>query len=250
MKRLLRAGGCVLLALSAAACAEQGPPPPPPGAIPAGQSIGAGEISGRVTFSGIVPPPEVINMSSDAACQARGEGQAREDIVVGSNGALRNVFVHVVSGLGDRVFAPPPAPVVLDQKGCTYRPRVIGVQVDQILELVNSDPTLHNVHAMAAGNKSFNVGLPVQGMKVRRFFERPEVMVRMKCDLHNWMAAYIGVVSHPFYAVTGDDGGFAIKGLPAGEYELEAWHEVFGTQRATVVLGEGESKRIELGFRP
>ncbi len=236
-------------ALVIVACAQDVPPPPPAGAIPAGQSIGTGEVAGRVTFSGAPPPPEVISMSSDAACQATGAGQVREDLAVDAGGGLRNVFVRVASGLGDRVFAPPASPAVLDQRGCTYRPHVLGVQVHQILEIVNSDPTLHNVHSMPAANKPFNVGMSAQGMRITRFFTVPEVMVRVRCDLHNWMTAWLGVVDHPFHDVTRDGGGFSIKGLPAGTYEIEAWHELFGSLKETVTLADGEKKEIAFEFR-
>jgi hypothetical protein len=239
----------LVLPAALAACSEPGPPPPPAGAIPAGQAIGTASVEGRVTFSGTAPPLEVISMASDAACQARSGGQTREDVLVGPAGGLRNVFLHVASGMEGRVFAPPAAPVVLDQRGCTYRPRVLGIQVNQILEIVNSDPTLHNVHSMPAGNRPFNVGMPVEGMRIRKFFAQPEVMVRMKCDLHNWMAAYVGVLDHPFHAVSDEEGRFAIRGLPAGTYAVEAWHEVFGTQRQAVTLGEGERREIAFEFR-
>jgi hypothetical protein len=249
MKGSIRLAGALLSAAILNGCAEQGPPPPPPGAVPAGQPIGSGEIAGMVTFVGAVPPPEVINMSSDGVCQSRSSGQTREDIVVGAGGGTKNVFVHVASGLSGRVFAPPKTAVTLDQRGCTYRPRVVGVQVNQPLEIINSDPTLHNVHSMPAGNQPFNVGMPVEGMRVRKWFTRPEVMVRMKCDLHNWMTAWVGVVDHPFHAVSGEDGRFALRGLPAGEYVVEAWHETFGAQRSTVRMEEGERKQIAFEFR-
>lgn len=242
--------GIVMLA-SLASCASDAPPAPPPGAIPAGQKLGTSSIAGRAVFQGQIPPVEVINMSSDSACQASGAGTAREDVIVGpEGGGLKNVFVHVSSGLGERVFAPPEAPVVLDQRGCTYRPRVFGVQVNQVLEIVNSDPTLHNIHSMPSGNQPFNVGMPSQGMRIRKYFSNPEVMVRLKCDLHNWMAAWIGVVTHPFFAVSDGDGAFSIQDLPAGEYDVEAWHEVFGVRRQHVAVGDGDRKEISFDFSP
>ena len=249
MRAVVRAAA-FLTALILVACAQEGPPPPPAGAIPAGETIGTAEIAGRATFTGDVPPPEVISMSSDAACKAAGAERTREDIVVNADGTLRNVFVRVLSGLGGRVFAPRTEPVVLDQKGCVYLPHVFGVQVNQSLDIVNSDPTLHNIHAVPEANKPFNVGMPSQGMRIRKFFPVPEAMVKVKCDLHNWMVAWVGVMDHPFFAVTGDGGTFSLKGLPAGTYEVEAWHETFGRQRATIAVGEGEKKEMDFEFRP
>jgi len=236
--------------LSLAACSPGGPPPPPPNAIPAGQSIGSGSISGHVTFKGQIPPREEINMSSDAVCRLRGGGVTREDVVVGAGGELRNVFVRVVSGLGDRVFAPPATHVVLDQRGCTYIPHVLGVQVNQLLEILNSDPTLHNIHSVPSANTPFNVGMPAQGMRIEKFFSVPEAMVKVKCDLHNWMIAWVGVTENPFFDVSTEQGTFRLKGLPAGEYTVEAWHELFGVRKATVKLEDSEAREIAFEFQP
>ncbi|MBI3448706.1 MAG: hypothetical protein HY049_07310 [Acidobacteria bacterium] len=238
----------VLFGTTIHGCSVPGPPPPPPGAIPSGQSIGSAEISGRAHFQGAIPPREEIDMASDAVCHAKGGGAIREDVVVGADGALKNVFVHVVSGLGSRVFAPPASSVVLDQRGCSYHPHVLGIQVNQMLEIVNSDPTLHNIHSVPATNKPFNVGMPAEGMRIRRFFAEPESMVKLKCDLHNWMIAWVGVTPHPFFAVSGDDGSFTIRGLPAGAYEIEAWHEVFGVRSVKVTLGDGEKRSLPVEF--
>ena len=233
-----------------AGCAQEGPPPPPAGAIPPGQSIGSAVITGHAIFKGAIPQREEIDMSSDAVCRARGGGVAREDVIVGAGGSLQNVFVHVVSGLGGRVFAPPPEPVVLDQRGCSYHPHVFGIQANQVLEIVNSDPTLHNIHSVPRDNKPFNVGMPAEGMRIRRFFAVPEAMVKLKCDLHNWMIAWSGVTDNPFFDVTGEPGTFAIKGLPAGVYVVEAWQEVFGIRRTAVTIGEAEKREIAFDFTP
>ncbi len=245
----MRLSAAALLA-AATACAEAGPPPPPPGAVPAGERIGSSVIAGRVTFTGEAPERQEINMASDSVCVAKGRGKLREDVVPGPDGGLQNVFVRVVGPIGDRVFAPPATPVTLDQDGCAYTPRVLGVQVHQLLEIVNSDPTMHNVHTVPARNKPFNVGMATQGQRIRKFFASPEVMVRVKCDLHNWMVAWVGVVEHPFFAVSGSDGSWSIEGLPAGTYTIEAWHEVFGTKRAEVTLAESERASLDFNFEP
>ena len=251
MTRPLPIAVALLAAASILSCSDPAkqPPPVPPGALPAGTVLGSATITGRVTYGGAPPTPLAINMASDAACHANHDGDpVREDLVVGAGGALQYVFVQVVSGLPDKAFAPPAQPVQLDQRGCTYHPHMIGLQVGQPLLLVNSDPTLHNVHTVSQVNASFNFGMSVQGQKATRYFHKPEVMVRAKCDVHPWMASYIGVVAHPFFAVSGSDGAFTLAGLPAGEYVIEAWHERLGTLKQTVKLDDGERRQIVFEF--
>lgn len=236
------------LALSCAGPSQE-PPPVPTGAIPAGTTVGSASIQGRVLFTGEAPEPETISMRSDAGCARHGgEGNTKEDLVVASDGAVKNAFVHVASGLGDRAFAPPSEPVTLDQRGCIYRPHVTGVQVGQPLKILNSDPTLHNVHTVSESNKPFNFGMSVEGQQAVRYFHNPEIMVRAKCDVHPWMSSYIGVVAHPFFAVTGEDGSYELAGLPAGTYEIEVWHEKLGTLSATVTLSDDEAREVPFAF--
>ncbi|HEY3174140.1 MAG TPA: carboxypeptidase regulatory-like domain-containing protein [Candidatus Polarisedimenticolia bacterium] len=233
------------------ACADPSSQAPAPqaGAIPAGTVLGTAAITGRVVYTGEVKAPEPISMDSDATCHRKREGEPlRENLVVGPGGAVRYSFVRVATGLPDRPFAPPARTVTLDQRGCTYRPHVVGVQVGQPLIIVNSDATLHNVHTISQANKPFNFGMSVEGQKATRYFTQPEVMIKAKCDVHPWMAAWIGVASNPFFAVTGEDGGFTIAGVPAGEYEVEAWHETLGTQSRTVRVGDGEHTQITFTF--
>jgi plastocyanin len=244
-RRILLATGLLL----ASSCAEELPPPPPPGAIPAGEVLGSGVITGTAILEGEPPPPETINMDSDSVCATIGKGRAGEDLVVDPGGGLRNVFVYAASGFGDRIFAPPATPVVLDQNGCAYEPHVLGVQVGQILEIRNSDATLHNVHARPEENRGFNVGMAMQRSRIRKFFSLPEVMIRMNCDVHSWMSAYVGVLDHPFFDVTGEEGSFTLTGLPPGEYVVQAWHERLGTQSVAVRLEEGEKKGVRFEFR-
>jgi plastocyanin len=170
------------------------------------------------------------------------------EFVVGSGGTFGNVFVYVKDGLGDRVFPVPPTPVTLSQKGCMYLPRVFGVQVGQTIDLVNDDATLHNIHAVPAANQEFNMAQSIQGMRHQHVFSAREVMVPFKCDVHRWMNAFAGVVDHPFHAVTGDDGSFSLKGLPAGTYTIEAVHEKLGTQTQTVTVGAQETKDLAFTF--
>jgi plastocyanin len=253
VRLLLLAGvlvaGALLAAALLTACGPSAgdPPPPPPGAIPAGQQIGGAAIEGRVVFTGTPPPRKPIRMTSEAACHRPDAETLTEEVVVAADGGLKNVWVRVVSGLGERVFAPPAETAVMDQAGCVFKPHLLAVQTNQVITFTNSDPVLHNVRAVARKNRGFNLSMPGHGRTVRRFFGEPEI-VSIRCDLHPWMNAVIAVESHPFHRVTGDEGGFAIRGLPAGDYEVEAWHEKLGTRRAAVTLAADETRRLEIAF--
>ena len=165
------------------------------------------------------------------------------------NGGLNNVFVYVKDGLGKYYFDVPAQAVTVDQQGCRYRPHVFGVRAGQPIEIINSDPTLHNVNAVASVNRGFNFGQPMQGMKNTATFTAPEVMVRIKCDVHGWMSAYAGVLDHPYFAVTSSGGKFELKNVPAGTYTVEAWHEKLGAQTQNVTLAEKDSKELSFTFK-
>ena len=208
----------------------------------------AGAITGRVTFTGTPPKPGVIRMESDPNCVTAGGSNTDDAVLIGEGGALQNAFVYVKDGLGDLRFPIPPQTVVLDQQGCRYVPRVLGLQVGQSVEILNSDPTLHNVHAIPAANQEFNIGQPLPNMKHTHRFSTREVMVPFRCDVHPWMRAYIGVLDHPFFGVTGPDGSFSLDGLPPGTYTIEAWHETLGTETQSVTIAEKEARDIEFSF--
>jgi len=188
-------------------------------------------------------------MSADAFCAKSHPGDVgKEDVVVAADKGLANVFVYVKSGIAG-TYPPPATAALIDQKGCTYHPHVFGVVAGQNIEILNSDATLHNIHSLPEKNEAFNLGMPVQGMKYTKKFDKPEVMVRIKCDVHGWMSAYCGVVAHPFFAVTAADGTFTIRNLPAGTYTIEAWHEKFGTQTQQVTVGATDSKSVPFTFK-
>ena len=210
----------------------------------------AANINAKVIFEGAAPELKKVDFSADPHCSAlHPDGLLSEEVVVNSNGTLKNVFVYVKEGLEGKTFTPPAEPVILDQKGCWYEPHVFGIQVNQPLEIVNSDNTLHNVHSLAAENKGFNLGMPIQGMKLRKSFSKPEVMAKFKCDVHPWMASYVGVLEHPFYSVTNGEGTFEIKDLPPGNYVIETWHEKYGLQSQSVSLETADSSAsIELKY--
>ncbi len=209
----------------------------------------AATIVGRVVFEGTAPKPAVVDMSEEPTCAEKYSGpKYTEDVVVNDNGTLRNVFVYVKEGLGDRKFPVPSEPVVLDQQGCWYTPRVFGIQVGQPLLIKNSDGILHNIKAKPKLNRGFNISQP-RVMETTRKFRVPEVMVPLECNVHGWMHAYAGVLDHPYFSVTGEDGGFKLAPLPPGTYVIEAWHEKYGTQTQEVTVGEGEQKEVTFTFK-
>ncbi|HXH25413.1 MAG TPA: carboxypeptidase regulatory-like domain-containing protein, partial [Vicinamibacterales bacterium] len=208
----------------------------------------AATVQGTVRLEGTPPPAEPIDMRADPYCERQGTART-EHFVVGGGGGLANVFVYVKDGLGNLRFPVPETPVVLDQKGCMYRPRVLGVQVGQTLELRSSDDTLHNIHAVPEVNQEFNKAQQLSAIRLTHVFSAREVMVPFKCDVHRWMNAWVGVLDHPFYAVTGTDGAFVLKGLPPGTYTIEAWHEKLGTQTQTITVGQKENRNVSFAFK-
>jgi len=208
-------------------------------------------ITGKIKFTGARPTNPRIDMSEEVACKNKYPAPpTAETVVVNANGTLANVFVYVKAGLPAGATYPAPAtPVLLDQNGCRYHPHVFGIQVGQPLNIKNSDPVLHNIKAKAVKNRPFNVSQPnVTTTPTVRTFAQPEVMVSLECNVHGWMNAFLGVLPHPFYSVTGADGSFSIKGLPPGTYTIEAWHEKYGTQTATVTVTGTETKTSDLTF--
>jgi plastocyanin len=212
---------------------------------------GDGVVSGTVHFTGTAPANPTIDMSEEAACKAKYTGNPIDSQYVVNNGGLGNVFVYVKSGLpAGAKYAAPSTPAVIDQKGCEYHPRVFGLQVGQKLEIKNDDPLLHNIKAVPHVNRGFNISQPAAGMTTTRTFDKEEVMVPFQCNVHGWMQAHAGVLSHPFFAVSTGDGKFSITGLPPGTYTIEAWHEKLGTQTGTVTIGKGETKTQDFTFAP
>jgi len=248
--RSLCAFTAVLVLAIASACGGGGsdaPSEPAESAAPAFDPSTAGNIAGTVMLEGEPPEAETIRMNSDPVCVKEATNTETDYYAVGDNGGLGNVFIYVKEGL-QGFFPVDSSTVILDQNGCRYTPHVFGIQVGQTLQVVNNDPTLHNIHATPTNNAEFNTGQPIEGMTFDRTFDTAEVMVPFKCDVHGWMNAFVGVVDHPFFSVSGRDGAFDISTLPPGNYVIEAWHEELGTQTQEITVAEGETAPVSFVF--
>jgi plastocyanin len=207
-----------------------------------------GRVAGRALVQGTSAPPTVIPTDSECARIAAAEVY-QEAVVADAAGGLGNVFVYVKDGLDPASDLDIPVdPMVITQRRCRFEPRVLGVRVGQPLAIVNEDQMLHNVHAWPIVNPPFNIGQPIAGMRATRVFARPEVMVLLTSDIRPWMAAFVGVVAHPFFAVSQSDGTFVINGLPPGRYTIEAWHETLGTATERITLSKGQTATISFTF--
>jgi hypothetical protein len=207
-------------------------------------------LTGFIFFKGKAPKKETIRMNSDPACLKQNGNNPvyKEDVQVNTNGTLAGVIVYLKQGVKPTVG--DLTPVILDQAGCHYNPHVLAVQVNQPIKIINSDPTMHNVHSLAKTNQNFNVGMAGKGDAIEKKFSKPELPVRVKCDVHGWMNAFVGVFDHPYFAVTDSTGGFMIKNVPPGEYTIETWQEKLGSKSEKVKLVEiGGTKKIEFTYQ-
>ena len=202
-------------------------------------------VSGTVKLDGAPPKAAKIDMSQDAAC--KGSNTAETIVVEGGN--MANVFVYVKDGLGTRTFDVPKDSVTLDQKGCQYHPHVLGVMTGQNIEIKNDDQTTHNIHPTPADNREWNESQPPAAAPLEKSFSREEIMLPVKCNQHPWMRMYINVVKSPFYAVTGPDGKYEIKGLPPGDYTIAFVQEKLGEQTQKVTLAAKDSKTVDQSFK-
>lgn len=225
---------------------ETAAPPAAHPSTPAAQAVmGSATIAGKISFEGTPPAPDTVKLAADPKCtELHPKGLERAPVQV-TDGGLGEVVVYVKSGV--RGSYPAPAePAVLDQVGCDYVPHMVTLMVGQTLKVRNSDDTLHNIHPHPQANPEFNFGQPRRGMESTRVFEQPETMIAVGCDVHPWMRAYINVFAHPFFAVTKPDGTFEIKGLPAGEYEVEALHAKAKPVSGKVSVEDGKTAQLDL----
>ena len=215
-----------------------------------GVAVAAATITGTITFTGKPPALKPLAMDADPACAKKHTKPVpAEMLVLGSANTMANVIVWVSKGLpAGKKFPVPSTPVVLDQRGCVYTPHAMGIMVGQAYRILNSDGILHNIHTLPKVNPSFNRAMPATSKEASTTFAKPEPIFQIKCDVHPWMSAYIGVFEHPFFAATSTDGKFTIAGLDAGTYEITAWHERLGTQTASITVGASDTKTQDFKF--
>ena len=207
----------------------------------------AGTLRGTVRFVGAPPPNPRLAVGGNPECAAQHPGDVRDEIVLVKDGRLRNAFVYVKAGLEQHAFAWPSTPVRIANRGCLYSPRVSGAQVHQVVEFVNDDPNDHNIHGYPSGG-AFNRWLRGRGTSTSLKLRAPEVMIKLRCDIHPWMVGWLGVLPHPFFAVTGEDGTFRFDGLPPGAYEIAVWHETLGEKTLRATLGAKGDVVLDYAF--
>ena len=217
--------------------------------IAAGQGGTGGTLIGHVKLTAAPPPNHVIQMGADLACLEINKGKRveQETVLRDPDGGLRNAFVSV-QGAFPQSPAPPPEPITIDQQGCVYKPRVQGARVGQTLLVRNDDDTLHNIHSLSTKGNQFNTGQPKAGLVFKIPLKSEEVMLHVRCDVHPWMTGYIGVVSHPYFAVSGAGGAFTIANVPPGHYTVQAWHERYGATTRAVDVKAGATTAVDFVY--
>jgi plastocyanin len=214
-------------------------------------SATAGSLSGKITFRGARPPKTKISMESEAACEQAHAGHVvyDESVTTSKDGGLANAFVYIETGLEGKNFEPAKEAITLDQHGCMFVPRIIGIRAGQTLDLKNSDAVSHNVHPMPKENREWNQQQSPESPDIQHRFPRPEIMIPVKCNVHSWMHAYIGVMPHPYFAVTGPDGSFELPNVPPGDYTVAVWHEKLGDQKKQVHVAESAHAAVDFSYR-
>lgn len=203
-------------------------------------------MNGTIFFEGIPPKGKKLNLPS--GCSSNTDVYSNELIV--NNRKLQNVLIRIIKGLEGKSFKDIPAETAeLDQKECQYKPRLLAVRVGQKVDFINSDPVFHNIKSITQNNKSFNLPMPKKDERITMVFDKPEIFLQSKCSVHPWMGAYIAIMDHPYFSVTNAQGEFELKNLPAGNYTLEAWHEVLGSQTKEFKIVDGENLKMEFSFK-
>lgn len=205
-------------------------------------------ITGLIFFEGEVPKPKYIDMGADEECVKSHQHPILDDVVV-NDSKLANVLIYVKSAALDKyAFEPPSSPAVLERTGCILTPHVLGIQTRQILQVLNNSRTTHNTHPTPKNNPEWSQTQIPGAEQMEKTFLRPEQVIPIKDNQHPWEKAYIGVFSHPFFAVTGQDSFYSIAGLPTGDYTLVAWHEKFGEQTREIHVSANEVKTVNFVF--
>ena len=238
----------IVAALLLASCGEKSPPAVPVADVTPIDPATAGTITVVVSAEGTVPPPQPINMSAVAGCAKLHEGPVYDQSLTVNNGRVQDAVVWIKSGFGGRRFATPTEPVVIDQQGCLYRPRVVGVMVGQVLQFVNSDPEAHNVHGRPQAGSGWNFIMSRQGSSRSITFDKPEVAVPVSCDIHPWMHASVSVFDNPYFGVTPPDGTVTLRDVPPGQYEVACWHEKLGTKAQSITLAPKGSATVDCRY--
>jgi plastocyanin len=224
------------------------------GAMLMGSVVGAGSpppaggsISGKVTYTGTPPKMKPIDMAKEPSCaKQHATPVMTENVATGPENSLQFVVIYISAG--DTSSTPATETVRYDQKGCQYRPHVLPMQAGQVLQIYNDDQTSHNIHPLAKVNPEWNKSQPAGSAPIDTKYDKPE-FIPVKCNIHPWMHGYFVVLNTSHYAVTGPDGSFSLKGLPAGKYTVTAWQEQYGTQTQDVTVGAGETKGINFTFK-
>jgi plastocyanin len=215
----------------------------------AAAASGSATIAGKVYFRGQAPRLRPLVMSKDPVCESEQSGPALpEDGRVNPDGTLPNAFLYISKGTGNLSAPVPSQPVTITQKECRYEPHVLGIMVGQPLRVVTLDPTTHNIHIVPKSGHDWDVSQQPGSDPVTTKLTHPEIMVPVHCNIHPWMAAHIGVVTNPYYAVSGDDGAFEIKSVPPGSYTLSIWTATFGTQERPIMVRSGETTSADFTF--
>lgn len=211
------------------------------------QARATGVVTGLVRLTGPAPANTTIRMGADPLCSRANTGRRlTQDVVLKSaDGGLANAFVDLQGSFASTPV--PSTPVAIDQRGCIFVPRVVGVRIGQTLRVTNSDPTAHNVHSSSAKGNEFNVSQPKTGM-VSTFQLKNADLLRVKCDIHSWMVSYVAVSPHPYFAVTSGDGTFRINDVPVGRHTIRVWHERYGRLTATVDVRAGGTATADFAY--
>ena len=241
---LLTATLAVVICISSQPAVKAGSP-----ATSASSGTARATLKGVVKLDGRAPKGTPINMAADPSCAKQHLTPVlNQEVVTDAKGGLQNVIVFIADGLGEQTFEPPNQPVVLDQKGCLYQPHVLALQTNQQIEVVNDDPTSHNIHPVPANNREWNKSEP-PGSKAEETFPREEIAIPVKCNIHPWMRGYVAVLKHPYFAMTGNDGRFDLENIPPGTYTIKAWHEKLGSSTQKITLDANETKEIDFAFK-